>query len=56
MQEKELVDDDNESYNDKCDNESDREYFPDQDDFSDVTKIDEVEVEADVANDDIQNV
>ena len=45
-----VVDDDNESSNDKCDDESDGEYFSNQGHFA------EVEVEADVAISKVENI
>ena len=43
-----FVDNDNESYNDKCDDKGDGEYFLDQGEFADVNEVDKVEVEVDV--------
>ena len=49
-------DDDNESDNDKYDDESDGEYFPDQGDFADVNEVNEVEVGADVDISEAENI
>ena len=51
-----MCDDDNEYDNDKYDDESDEEYFPDQDDFADVNEIDEVEIRADVDISEAENI
>ena len=51
-----MGDDDNESDNDKYDDESDGEYFPDQGDFADVNEANEVEVGADVDISEAENI